>query len=153
PRTWFSAWPIRSRMEGRALLVIRVHSCPFAVERNMNLESNNDSVCRSRGAYAAAILGAFLIVAALVAVMRHYTQPPPLNATRAEERAKALAEIRNAEEDALHNTAWLDQGKGVVRLRIDDAMKLTEQLWQNPAAARSNLIARVDKANPPPPPP
>jgi hypothetical protein len=40
-----------------------------------------------------------------------------------------------------------------VRLRVDDAIKLAEREWQNPAAARSNLIARVDKANPPPAPP
>lgn len=119
----------------------------------MNPETHQDFGGKSRTAYAGAILGAFLIVAALVAVMRHYNQPPPLNAGRAEERAKALAEIRNAEEEALHNTAWLDQGKGVVRLRIDDAMQLAEREWRNPAAARSNLIARVDKANPPPPPP
>jgi hypothetical protein len=32
-------------------------------------------------------------------------------------------------------------------------MKLAEKEWRNPALARSNLIARVDKANPPPPPP
>ena len=121
----------------------------------MNAETNNDngSCCGTRAAYAAAILGAFLIVALLVRLTRDYTAPPPLNANRAEERAKALAEIRNAEEDALHTTAWLDQGKGVVRLRIDDAIQLAERQWQNPAAARSNLIARVDKANPPPPPP
>ena len=119
----------------------------------MNLETNNDSCCGTRAAYAAAILGAFLIVALLVRLTRDYTQAPPLNANRAEERAKALAEVRNAEEDALHNAAWLDQGKGVVRLRIDDALQLAERQWQNPAAARSNLIARVDKANPPPPPP
>jgi hypothetical protein len=38
-------------------------------------------------------------------------------------------------------------------LRIEDAMKIVERDWQNPAAARSNLIARAEKANPPPPPP
>ena len=120
---------------------------------NMNPETNHDCPSRSRAAYAAAILGAFLIVALLVRLTKDYTAAPPLNANRAAERAKALADIRNAEEDALNNTGWIDPTKGIVRLRIDDAMKLTERAWQNPAAARSNLIARVDKANPPPPPP
>ena len=118
----------------------------------MNLETKNRD-CKTRAAYAVAILGAFLIVAALVWAMRHYTRPAPLNANRAAERAKALAEIRAAETDALNNVGWIDPAKGLVRLPIVDAMNLVEREWQNPAAARSNLIARVDKANPPPPPP
>ena len=109
--------------------------------------------CKTGLVNAIAILGAFLIVAALVWAMRHYTQPEPLNASRAAERAKALAEIRAAETGALNNTGWIDQSKGIVRLRIEDAMNLVEREWQDPAAARSNLIARVEKANPAPPPP
>jgi hypothetical protein len=85
--------------------------------------------------------------------MRHYTQAPPLNANRAAERAKALADIRAVETDALNNVGWIDPTKGLVRLPIDEAMKLVEVAWRNPSAARSNLIARVEKANPPPPPP
>jgi hypothetical protein len=105
-------------------------------------------------AYLAAILGSFLIAAALVLAMRHYTQPAPLNASRAAERARALAELRAAEAEALQNPAWIDPAKGIVRLRIEDAMNLVEREWQNPAAARSNLIERVEKATavaPPPP--
>jgi hypothetical protein len=102
-------------------------------------------------AYIAGILGAFLIVAALVWAMRHYTQAPPIE-DRAAVRAKALAELRAAETEALNTTAWLDQGKGIVRLRVQDAMSLVEREWgANPAAARSNLIARVEKATAPPP--
>lgn len=120
----------------------------------MNSESKFCN-CASRLATAAAVLGAFLIVFVLVWAMRHYTQPAPLNANRAAERAKALAELRAAEAEALHTTAWLDQGKGIVRLRIEDAMALVEREWRNPAAGRSNLVARVEKATfvPPPPPP
>lgn len=99
-----------------------------------------------------AILGAFLIVAGLVFAMRHYTQPPPINAGRAAERAKALAEMRAANTEALHNAGWIDQTKGIVRLPIADAMKIIVEAWQeNPAAARSDLIARVKKATAPPP--
>ena len=66
--------------------------------------------------------------------------------------AKALAELRAAEADALANPAWLDQAKGVVRLPIAEAMRMVERDWgQNPAAARSNLIDRVEKATALPP--
>src|SRR5262245_45579696 len=104
-------------------------------------------------AYAGGIIGAFLIMAAMIWAVRQYTQPAPLGAERAAERAKGLAEIRAAEKEALEHTAWIDQSKGLVRLRIEDAMSLVEREWKNPAAARSNLIARVEKANPAPAPP
>ena len=104
-------------------------------------------------AYALAILGSFLIVAALVWAMHKYTEPAPLGANRAAERARALGEMRAAEADALNNVGWIDQGKGIVRLRIEDAMRLVERSWQNPPAARSNLLERVAKAYPPPPKP
>src|ERR1041385_4149494 len=119
----------------------------------MNSETKSHGDCKSKAAYAIAIIGAFLIVGFLVREMKKYTQAPPLNANRAAERAKALSEIRNAEADALDNTGWIDPTKGLVRLRIEDAMQLAEREWQNPAKARADLIARVDKANPPPPPP
>ncbi len=58
----------------------------------MNSESNRSS-SSAAAAYGIAILGALLIVAMLVWAMRHYTAPEPVNANRAAERAKALAEI------------------------------------------------------------
>ena len=115
---------------------------------------NSEPVRERTGlAYALAILGSFLIVAALVWAMHKYTEPAPLGANRAAERSRALAEMRAAEADALNNVGWVDQPKGIVRLRIEDAMKLVERSWQNPPAARSNLLDRVAKANPPPPKP
>jgi hypothetical protein len=119
----------------------------------MNSETNNSSSCASKLAYAVAVLGAILIVVFLDRQLKKYTAAPAVNAGRAEERAKALSEIRNVEADALNTTAVIDPTKGIVRLKIDDAMKLAEQEWKNPAAARADLIKRVDKANPPPPPP
>lgn len=104
-------------------------------------------------AYLTAVLGALLIVAALVWAMQHYTQPPPLGAERVALRKKALADLRAAEASELGSYGWLDQGKGVVRLPIVEAMKLALREWQDPAAARSNLIARVEKATAVPPPP
>ena len=104
-------------------------------------------------AYLIGILGALLIVAALVWAMQHYTQPPPLDAERVAVRKKALAEMRATEATGLGTYGWIDQTKGVVRLPISEAMKLALREWQNPAAARSNLIAHVEKATAVPPPP
>ena len=105
-------------------------------------------------AYGIAIVGSFLIVAGLVWVMYHFTRPEPLGEDRAAIRRKALKELRASNEDILnsHNYVWQDQAKGMVRLPIDQAMALTLRLWQNPAAARTNLIARVEKATAVPPP-
>jgi hypothetical protein len=103
-------------------------------------------------AYLIGILGTFLIIAALVWAMQHYTQPPPLGEDRVALRKRALAELRAAEASELDSYGWVDQGKGVVRLPIAEAMKLTLRDWQNPAAARSNLIARVEKVTAVPPP-
>src|SRR5438552_8302170 len=100
----------------------------------MNAEPAPD---RTSLAYIVAVLGAFLIVAGLVWAMHRYTQPPPLGANRAAERAKALAELRASDAEALDHAGWIDQSKGLVRLPIERAKMLVEQSWQNPAAARS----------------
>jgi hypothetical protein len=100
-----------------------------------------------------AILGTFLIVAGLVWYMQLKTRPAPVNQQRIEERKKALAEIRAAEADALNSYGWVDPTKGLVRLPVARAMELTLEEYRNPAAARSNLVVRVEKAYPPPPPP
>lgn len=99
------------------------------------------------------VVGAFLIVGLLVLAMTRYLQPAPLNTARITERKKALADIRAENEKALHSYEVLDAGKGLVRLRVDRAMELTIQEYQNPAAARAAMIARANKAAEPPPKP
>lgn len=119
----------------------------------MNSSNTDCCNCKGKAAYAIAIIGAFLIIAGLVAAMRHYTRIEPLNANRAAERSKAFTEMRAAETDALNNTGWIDQNKGIVRLRVAEAMKIVEQQWgRNPVAARKDLISRVEKATAVPPP-
>src|SRR5882762_5879766 len=98
-------------------------------------------------AYAVAILGSFLIVYGLVKFMQKYTAPAPVGQARVEERKKFLAELRNESAKVLNSYDWQDQPKGIVRLPIARAMELTLQEYQNPGAARSNLISRADKAN------
>jgi hypothetical protein len=101
--------------------------------------------------YIVGILGTFLIVALLVWFMHRYTETGGINEERKAARGKALVELRAADTEALENTAWIDPNKGLVRLRVQDAMKLVEREWRNPAAARSNLLARVEKATAVPP--
>jgi hypothetical protein len=103
-------------------------------------------------AYLFGILGSLLIVAALVWAMQRYVQPSPLGEDRIALRKKALADLRAAEATELETYGWVDQTKGVTRLPIAEAMKLALRDWQNPAAARSNLIDRVEKATFVPPP-
>jgi hypothetical protein len=106
---------------------------------------------RATTAWVVGILGSFLIIAALVWAMRHYTKPPSVE-DRAAFRAKALAELRAAEAEALTTPAWVDKNKGIVRLPIEDAMKLVEREWaRDPGALRTNLVARVEKATAAPP--
>ena len=111
-------------------------------------ESRRNSLC-----LVLAIAGTFLIVAALVFVMRQYTQPPPLGQTRIVERKKFLAEVQAANAEGLNNYAWQDPAKGLLRLPITNAMELTIREYHNAAAARSDLTARANKAFEPPPPP
>jgi hypothetical protein len=109
---------------------------------------------RSRSSWptVVAVLAACLIFAALVWQMKKYTQPAPaVDQARKAERAKVRADLTAAETEALNNVGWVDQTKGLVRLPIAEALKIAEREWQNPALARSNLIARVEKANYVPP--
>src|SRR2546427_506054 len=99
-----------------------------------------------------AVAGTFLIVAGLVYIMRQYTQPAPLGETRIQDGKSSLAKTKAANAEPLKNYGWQDQAKGLVRLKIAEAMRLPVQEYQNPAAARSNLAARADKAYAAPPP-
>lgn len=117
----------------------------------MNPSESDNQCCRRRWATVLAALGACLIFTALVWVTKKYTQPEPLNANRAKERAEALQKLTEENAVALGEAGWLDPTKGIVRLPIAVAMNLAEREWQNPAQARSNLIARVEKATALPP--
>jgi hypothetical protein len=103
--------------------------------------------------YFLAATGSFLIVAGLSWVLYSRTRPAGLNQARIQERIKNLHDISTAGAEALNSYGWQDQSKGLVRIPITNAMDWTVRLWKEPSAARSNLLARVDKANPAPPPP
>jgi len=94
---------------------------------------------------------ASLLFAAIVGVVKFSTTVPAVDADRAAARSKALAEIRATETQALNHAGWIDENRGLVRLPISVAMELSEREWQNPAAARADLTARVEKATAPAP--
>ena len=94
----------------------------------------------------------FLMACFLFAVfavkMRRSVPVPAVDADRAAVRLKALTEIRAAESQALNQAGWIDRNRGLVHLPIEVAMQITEREWQQPDAARSNLLARAEKVNP-----
>ena len=100
-----------------------------------------------------AIVATFLLMAFLVKQMADRLQPAPLGAERAAARAKDNADIRAAGSDALRNWGYVDQPKGVVRVPVEEAMKLTVQGYKKPSDFRSDLAARVEKATAPGPKP
>lgn len=112
----------------------------------------NGSCCNKTkvAVYVIAILGSFLILAALVKIMQTKTSDS-IVASRNEERRKNLVALQAEATQASKNYGWQDQGKGIIRLPINRAMEVALQEWQDPKTARSNLIARVDKATAPAP--
>jgi len=110
--------------------------------------------------YVVVILVCFLAGAGLIWVTRRYTEPAPLGQARVLERYKNLSDLRQNEAKVLTEYAWQDKAKEIVRLplitaegRPGRAMQLTVEEWQDPAAAKSNLIARVTRATAPGPKP
>jgi hypothetical protein len=109
--------------------------------------------CGKTAANVLAILGTFLVVAFLVHLMRHYTATPSLAEDRGAERMKILADFKAANQPLLEKYDWQDKDRGVVRVPVARAKELVLEEWQNPAAARSNLMDRAAKAFAPAPKP
>jgi hypothetical protein len=115
----------------------------------MNTES-----CRQKtrvGVYVAGFLGTFLIVALLVHLMQFYTQAPSISATRAAERMQIMTDFKAVNAPLIEKYDWQDQAKGFVRVPIERAKELVLQEWQDPVAARSNMMARAAIEFAPPP--
>ncbi len=116
----------------------------------MNPNQDTPEVNHASGAAAGFII-ASLIFIALGAVVKFAVHVPAIDADRAAARAKALYEIRTNEVALLNAAGWIDQSRGIVRLPIDDAVKIAAQEWQNPAQARADLISRQENASKPAP--
>lgn len=118
---------------------------------NTRMDNVNNNGKGKVAIYIVVILGTFLLVAFLVKQMVKATQPPPVGAERAVARAKDNDEIRGAGVQALNSWGYADPAKGVVRLPIDEAIKLTVQGYKNPGAFHTDLVARAEKASAPAP--
>ena len=95
--------------------------------------------------------GTFLIVGWLAWLVAERTRPAGVDQVRAELRRKNLSELRSDSQAALTSYGWIDPAKGIVRLPVQRAVELSLQLAQDPAAARSNLLGRLEKATAKPP--
>lgn len=107
----------------------------------MSLEQTNRASAAAIGFIVVSVIFAALTVGLILKA-----KAPAIDADRAAVRSKALAEIRATEEKALANVALIDPQRGIVRLPIETAMQMAAKAWQNPAGARTDLIARVEKA-------
>ena len=101
-----------------------------------------------------AVIGGGAAALAVVAWLAwRFASPPDLAAERTALRMKARAELTAAETELLTTCGWMDRTRGIVHIPVDEALKLSERLAQNPAAARSNLLERLAKATTPGPRP
>ena len=81
------------------------------------MSTNQSSTCCSKIAvYVVVTVCTLLLAKWLADSMKTNSRPPAINAARAEERVKALKEVRAAGETELNNVGWVDQIRGVARL-------------------------------------
>ena len=111
---------------------------------------NQKTHTSASGAAIAFIVGS-VIFAVLVVAVKFLVNVPAIDADSAAFRTKPLFEIRTNEMASLNKVGWADQPRSIVRLPIETAIQLAAQEWQNPAAARADLIAREEKASAPAP--
>lgn len=97
------------------------------------------------------IAGSLLLVGGLAWFVLQRTQAPGVDTVRATLRYKNLAEIRAAEHAALTTSEAVDKTKGIYRIPIPNAVDLMLRLWEDPAAGRADLLARIEKATAKPP--
>jgi hypothetical protein len=101
---------------------------------------------RSASGAAAGFVIAIILFVAVGVIAKLCISAPAIDADRAAERTKALAEIQAAEEKALTTVRVIDAAHGTVGLPIDTAIQLAAQKWPDAAAARADLATRIAKA-------
>lgn len=114
----------------------------------MNQTETTPTVNRASGAALGFILASVIFIV-LSVVVGFSVKPPAIDADQAQQRIKALSEIRAAESSALNNPGWIDQQRGIVRLPIETAISNAAEAWQNPTQARADLMNRAEKATAP----
>ena len=102
-------------------------------------------------AWCIGLAGTFLLVGWLAWLVAERTRPAGVDVARAGLRRTNLVELMAENRAALTSYGWIDQNKGIVRLPVERALELSLQLGLDPAAARSNLVGRLEKATAKPP--
>jgi len=111
----------------------------------------NQKTHTSASGAAIAFIAGSVIFAVLVVAVKLLVNVPAVDADRGAAISKALFDIRTNEVASLNTAGWADKPRSIVRLPIETAIQMTGQNWQNPAAARADLIAREEKASLPAP--
>jgi hypothetical protein len=119
----------------------------------MESVNNNNSKCCRTVITVVVVLATFLLMAFLVKQMVKITRPEPVGVARANERAVEGAKIRAEGVEKAGVWGYVDAPRGIVRLPVEEAVKLTLQGYQKPAAFKADLAARLEKASAAPPKP
>ena len=99
------------------------------------------------------VLATFLLMAFLVNRMISITKPEPVGVARATERTVEGAKIRAEGVEKSKSWGLVDQPRGIVRLPVEDAVKLTLEGYKDAAKFKTDLAARLEKASVAPPKP
>ncbi|MHB1308525.1 MAG: hypothetical protein ACYDC1_01455 [Limisphaerales bacterium] len=98
------------------------------------------------GAWFVGAAGTMLIVGGLAWFIIQRTQPVGVDVARAQLRAQYLVEIQAENAKAIHSFAEIDKNRGIWRIPVEQAVEMTLRLWQDPAAGRADLLARLATA-------
>ncbi|HVY71350.1 MAG TPA: hypothetical protein VHH73_15565 [Verrucomicrobiae bacterium] len=112
------------------------------------MSNGNGSCCSCARvcAYIVGIVGTFVVMAGMVRFVRQHNPPVLPDHARAEARSKALKELVAANMDFLNSYGWVDETRGITHIPVTEALKIAEQEWKDPVAARKKLSGLADKA-------
>ncbi|MGB9603509.1 MAG: hypothetical protein ACP5MG_13015 [Verrucomicrobiia bacterium] len=114
----------------------------------MSQKEHNREIKQTRLKPAPALMATFLILAAIISIFAYIRSDviyeKPINSERVQERLKAQAEVEAATKTLMDSYGWQDRTRTVVRLPISLAMEIVARAYQNPLAARSNFIKRLE---------
>lgn len=82
---------------------------------------------RPRGTLRIILIGLLLFLLGAVATMyvrNHFNRPDEYEAKRVANRIKIRTDLEADAKEKLTKTGWVDQGKGIVRIPLDDAIAL-----------------------------
>lgn len=103
---------------------------------NINIPSNTKYI---GGALFVIVL--ISLVAGIAIVLYFANRPDPLNSEIINERKAKLAEVNSKQDELINNYAWIDQAKGIVRIPIQQSMKLTVEELHNPKAFMQKMAS------------